>query len=58
MQTNPQIRSCNSHHFRIEQTPRGALITICGDAPEEVIADYTRLMVRLEQEGFKIAPEE
>jgi hypothetical protein len=59
-ETNLQTRSssCKSYRYRIGQTPRGALITVSEDGLEEVVADYTRLRVRLEQEGFKIAPEE
>jgi hypothetical protein len=45
--TNLQSRSCKSYRYRIEQTPRGALITVNGDGIEEVVADYTRLRVRL-----------
>jgi hypothetical protein len=56
--TNPQSRLCKSYRYRIEQTPRGALITVSGDGIEEVVADYTKLRVRMEQEGFKIVPEE
>lgn len=56
--TNPQTKQCRPYRYRIEQTPRGALITVSGDGIEEVVADYTRLRVRLEQEGFRIADEE
>ena len=44
--------------FKVEQTAKGARITVHGDAIEEIVADYCRLRVRLEEEGFKIAPEE
>jgi hypothetical protein len=58
LDTNLQARSCKTYRYRIEQTPRGALITVSGDAREEVIADYAWFRVRLEQEGFKIVREE
>jgi hypothetical protein len=54
----PQTKSCKSYRYRIEQTPHSALIAVSRDALEEVVADYTRLRVRLEQERFKIALEE
>lgn len=47
-----------TYRYKIEQTSKGARITVQGDAIEEIVADYTRLRIRLEQEGFKIAPEE
>jgi hypothetical protein len=46
------------YRYKIEQTTKGARITVHGDAIDEVVADYTRLRVRLEEEGFRIAPEE
>jgi hypothetical protein len=51
--TDPPTRS-----YKVEQTPRGALITVCGDAIDEVVAYYARLRVKLETEGFRIALEE
>jgi hypothetical protein len=45
--TNPQTKSCMTYRYRIEQTLRGALITVSGDAIDEVVADYTRLRVKL-----------
>jgi hypothetical protein len=53
--TDPPTRS---YKYKVEQTPRGALITVCGDAIDEVVADYARLRVGLETEGFRIALEE
>lgn len=47
-----------TYRYKIEQTTKGARITVQGDAIDEVVADYTRLKIRLEQEGFRIAPEE
>jgi hypothetical protein len=47
-----------TYRYKIEQTTKGARITVHGDTINEVVADYTRLRIRLEQEGFKIAPEE
>jgi hypothetical protein len=47
-----------TYRYKIEQTAKGARITVHGDAIDEVVADYTRLRIRLEQEGFKISPEE
>lgn len=44
--------------YKIEQTVNGARIPVHGDAINEVVADYTSLRVRLEEERFKIAPEE
>lgn len=45
------------YRYRIEQTSNGARITVCGDAIDEIVADYTRLRLKLESEGFKVAPE-
>jgi hypothetical protein len=55
VKTNPVLRG---YKYKIEQTPRGALVTVYGDAVDEVVAEYARLRVKLETEGFKIAPEE
>jgi hypothetical protein len=46
------------YRYKIEQTDKGAKITVCGDAIDEIVADYTRLKVKLESEGFRIAPED
>jgi hypothetical protein len=47
-----------SYKYKVEQTPREALIMVCGDAFDEVVADYARLRVKLETEGFGVALEE
>ena len=46
------------YNYRIEQTDKGARITVCGDAIEEIVTDYATLRLKLETEGFKVAPEE
>jgi len=45
------------YKYRIEQTDKGARIIVCGDAIEERVTDYA-LRLKLETEGFKVAPEE
>jgi hypothetical protein len=45
------------YNYRIEQTDKGARITVCG-AIEERVTDYATLRLKLETEGFKVAPEE
>jgi hypothetical protein len=47
-----------TYKYKIEQTAKGARIVVHGDAIDEVVADYCRLRTKLEQEGFKVAPEE
>jgi hypothetical protein len=54
-QTNPRIKSFK---YKIKQTFRSAKVTVYGNAIEEVVADYIRLRVKLESEGFKVASEE
>ena len=54
-QTNPRIKSFK---YKIKQTFRGAKVTVYGNTIEEVVADYVRLRVKLESEGFKVASEE
>jgi hypothetical protein len=34
------------------------MITVCGDAIDEIVTDYATLRLKLETEGFKVAPEE
>jgi hypothetical protein len=46
------------YKYKIEQTSKGARVTVHGDALEETVDDYAKLRVRLEQEGFRVAPEE
>jgi hypothetical protein len=36
---------------RIEQTDKSARITVCGDAIEEIVTDYTTLRLKPEIEG-------
>jgi hypothetical protein len=31
---------------------------VYGNAIDEIVADYTRLRLKLESEGFKVAPED
>jgi hypothetical protein len=33
-------------------------VTVYGDAIDEIVADYARLRLKLESEGFKVATEE
>jgi hypothetical protein len=47
-----------SWKYKIEQSSRGARVTVHGDAIDEIVSDYCRLRTKLEQEGFKVAPEE
>ncbi len=54
-ETYTQIKG---YKYRIEQTDKGARITVCGDAIEERVTDYATLRLKLETEGFKVAPEE
>lgn len=46
------------YKYKLEQTSKGTGVTVHGDTIDEVIVDYTTLRVRLQQEGFRIAPEE
>ena len=46
------------YKFKIEQTVKGARVTVHGDGLEEVVDDYAKIRLRLEEEGFKLAPEE
>ena len=52
---SPPIKA---YKYKIEQTSRGARVTVHGDAIDEIVADYARLRMKLESEGFKVAPEE
>jgi hypothetical protein len=47
-----------TYRYKIKQTSQGARVTVSGDAIDEIVADYARLRLKLESEGFKIAPEE
>lgn len=47
-----------TYKYKIEQTARGARVTVHGDRIDETVADYCTLRTKLESEGFKIAPEE
>jgi hypothetical protein len=46
------------YRYRIEQTDKGAKITVCGNAIDEIVTDYVTLRLKLESERFKVAPEE
>ena len=52
---SPPIKA---YKYKIEQTSRGARVTVHGDAIDEIVTDYARLRMKLESEGFKVAPEE
>lgn len=47
-----------TYKYKIEQTAKGTRVTVHGDALEETVDDYAKLRLRLEEEGFKMAPEE
>jgi hypothetical protein len=47
-----------SWKYKIEQTSKGARITVHGDEMTGVVNDYYELRNRLETAGFKIAPED
>ena len=47
-----------TYRYKIKQTKSGALVTVHGDAIDETVADYARLRLKLESEGFKVVPEE
>jgi hypothetical protein len=47
-----------TYKYKIEQTARGARITVHGDAIDEVVMEYATIRTKLESEGFKVAPEE
>jgi hypothetical protein len=44
--------------YKIEQTAKGARITVHGDDMTSVVNDYFELRQRLETAGFRIAPED
>lgn len=46
------------YKYKIEQTSKGARVTVHGDALEETVSDYALIRARLETEGFTLAPEE
>jgi hypothetical protein len=47
-----------TYRYKIKQTLKGAIVTVHGDAIDEIVTDYARLRLKLESEGFKVAPEE
>lgn len=47
-----------TYKYKIEQTAKGARVTVHGDAIDEIVIEYATLRTKLEQEGFKVAPEE
>ena len=59
-QVNEMELSTNVRGFKykIEQTAKGARITVHGDELCEVVKDYFELRARLKDAGFKVAPEE
>jgi hypothetical protein len=50
--------SIKTYKYKIEQTAKGARVTVHGDTIDEIVADYYRLRTKLEAEGFKVAPGE
>ena len=44
--------------YKIKRTFHGARVTVYGNAIDQIVADYTRLRLKLESEGFKVAPED
>jgi hypothetical protein len=46
-----------TYRYKIRQTSQGARVIVHGDAIDEIVADYARLRLKLESEGFKVAPE-
>ena len=51
----PQVRP---YKYKIEQTAKGARITVHGDDLSDIVDDYVILQNELTGRGFKIAPEE
>lgn len=47
-----------TYRYKIKQTDKGAQVAVYGDAIDEIVSDYARLRIKLESEGFKVAPEE
>lgn len=46
------------YKYEVRQTDKGAQVTVRGDAIDEIVADYARLRLKLESEGFKVASDE
>lgn len=44
--------------YKIEQTAKGARVTVHGDALNDVVNDYGKIRLLLVSSGFKVAPEE
>lgn len=54
-----EIRTAiRTYKYEIEQTRKGARVTVHGDAMDEIVADYCRLRTKLDRVGFRVAPEE
>jgi hypothetical protein len=47
-----------AYKYKSEQTSRGARVPVYCDAIDEIVLDYAKLRMKLESEGFKVAPEE
>ena len=56
--TDISLPTKRTYRYKIKQTTNGALVTVHGDAIDEIVADYARLRLKLESEGFKVFPEE
>lgn len=48
----------NSFKYKIEQTAKGARITVHGDNLNETLTEYKQMRQMLEADGIKVAPEE
>lgn len=53
-----QLATLKGFKYKIEQTGKGARITVHGDSLDDTVMDYMQLRQRLQAEGFIIAPEE
>ena len=47
-----------SWKYKIEQSSKGARVTVHGDVLDELIIEYQALRRGLERAGFKVAPED
>ena len=55
LEVSGQVRS---YKYKIEQTAKGARVTVHSDTIDEAVADYRNLRSKIESEGFKLAQEE
>jgi len=61
MATNEQLAEqpiVRGFKYKIEQTSKGARVTVHGDDMTSTVNDYYEMRHRLEIAGFKIAPED